>query len=224
MTYALIRHSIAPLLLFGIFGSQFVKALGSLRRGGLQSGCRSLRRRRVIQAVRHFALMCARNTALICSVPVSTAVAQQRLPHLDTFALPSSNLRCKAVEAATRNAQTATALKYEFKDGIEPNDRNMKVAFDSAGSAISLVMEVWQQPSPEHSQEIVLGVQFTSDSASGLRYRLESDGSSVSAARKAGAPLPGFHPHEALSKEELAKARVLTRWLWEHRCGQDSRR
>ena len=51
MTYALIRHSIAPLLLFGIFGSQFVKALGNLRRGGRTADGRPVPRSAVVAAM-----------------------------------------------------------------------------------------------------------------------------------------------------------------------------
>src|SRR3954462_582743 len=51
MTYALIRHWIAPLLLFGIFGSQFVKALGNLRRGGRTADGRPVPRSSVVEAI-----------------------------------------------------------------------------------------------------------------------------------------------------------------------------
>lgn len=163
------------------------------------------------------------NTVWICSVPISMAVAQQRPPNSDAFALPSSRLLCKAVEPPSRNSPTGAAFEYQFKDGIEPNDRNITVKFDSTGSPISLIMERWEEPSSAYMQESVLGVAFTRDSATGLRSRLRTDKGSAPGARTAGDSLSGWHAREPLSKDELAQARVLARWLWEHRCAKSSR-
>jgi hypothetical protein len=99
-------------------------------------------------------------------------------------------------------------VAFDFDDGVElVDDRAISTVHDSVGEPLMLSMLATEKSGGRALWHTIVVAFSTSQPDEGLEV-----------IRPAGTPATGFQRNQQLSAASLAKARTLSKWLWNHRC------
>jgi len=124
----------------------------------------------------------------------------------DAMRQPGQVLRCRSVTAPSGAPAGTVAL--EFEDGVDlVDDRQITAVYDSTGDPLALQMIATEKRDGRPLWHTIVVAYPTPHSEQGVQY----------ASAAGSAPAAGQQP-EDLSADTLARARTLSKWLWNHRC------
>ena len=172
------------------------------RRGAAPPAAGGRRRSTPFGAV---ALLAAGLHAAVAPAPARAQTADT----LDLLALPRPVMMCQSLPPTPEDS---AAVVLQFLDGVErPDPRKSLVAFDSAGTPLYATFIAAQSTTDGARTVHGIGVRFFGADRSGTRV-IASRGPRDSVATRADSV--------SLTDAEVARARELAVWFWNHRCGR----
>jgi hypothetical protein len=137
----------------------------------------------------------------------------------DPFLIPADTVSCHDNGFVVQPPLQKPARWFDLLLEKEPNDRTVKIAFDSIGTPEFL--ELYQSTATASRSELIaLAVAFAGDSVRGWRWRVtQGDSLAPQVTTKAGTKM-GLYQRELLDRQSLREARRLANWLWGNRCGR----
>lgn len=145
----------------------------------------------------------------VAALAAAAPIGAQAADALDMLAPPTTVMMCRSHPPAPEDS---AAVVLEFVDGAEqPHGRKSLVAYDSLGGPLHATI-IASHPSTNGGFTITgIGVRFAGDVRGGWR---------MAAILTPGAGSPTREKSVSLTDAEVARARELAVWFWDHRCGR----